>query len=678
MEFLYHRLADLGRRRRAQALMHPVVTAFRPARTDWAQASLVASLLFALYAATAPRTVAMEDDGLFVLASYYLGVAHPPGYPLFTLLGKLFTVLPFGSVAYRVHLLSALFGALTCGMLWLCARTLVAGRLPAYLSAFALGLSPAFWSQAIIAEVYTLNTFFFVLLAFLVVRAAPLPWIAFLFGLSLTNHWPLMLLVAPAFGVLLWPRRLEILRRLPLLAGLAALGLLPYVWMVVNSWRWLPISYDGPLESLAEVWYVIRRAGYAHVDQSASANWLDRIKFFRFLGAQLLIQFALLGTLLAAAGFAVQRRFFGGRVALGLSVAFLMPTVVLLLLLGFDYDTVSKHTFHVYPLPAYAVMALWIGLGFAWLRQRYRVGRPHAITAGVAVLALVMGVGSGFNLLASHDWGARYAQTVLRSLPKDGVLFVQGDVDLGPVAYFYLIEGWRPDVEIYHSGAKVLGNRLFHPLRTTEEAAQRTLRQFVEEKQAPIAFTMESYGAYAHRDRWLYREIDKSVPYADRVAIDIPEVAVRFFEESIASTHEPNAWVAYHQDELRRRYAVLLGQRMPHGEAPDARTSAHLAVLSRDFYGALGLAEGLMANNQRYSAGTVADLLGRAARVMPPDATKAHKARFLYLRGALRLDLGDKAGATSDFEAALEIWPSAENLAAKPLKDLLRSQRNEP
>src|SRR5437588_12955792 len=118
-----------------------------PDKADWAQAGLLALILFALYALTAPRTVALEDDGLFVLASYYLGVAHPPGYPLHTLLGKLFTQIPVGSVAYRVHLLSGFFGGLTCALLWLCARLLMERRAPAYLAALGLGVSPVFWSQ---------------------------------------------------------------------------------------------------------------------------------------------------------------------------------------------------------------------------------------------------------------------------------------------------------------------------------------------------------------------------------------------------------------------------------------------------------------------------------------------------------------------------------------------------
>src|SRR5207244_714980 len=131
----------------------------------------------------------------------------------FTWGGHLFPHLPFGSVAYRVHLASALFGALTGGAAWLCARALIGGRLPAYLAAFALGVSPVFWSQAIIAEVYTFNTFFFLVLVFMGLQACPpstlapanpgasrwLPWMALVFGLSLSNPYPLLLIVAPAF-----------------------------------------------------------------------------------------------------------------------------------------------------------------------------------------------------------------------------------------------------------------------------------------------------------------------------------------------------------------------------------------------------------------------------------------------------------------------------------------------
>jgi hypothetical protein len=662
---------------------------FRPARADWAQAAIVAVALFALYASTAPRTVALEDDGLFILSSYFLGVEHPPGFPLYTVLGKLFTLLPFGSVAYRVHLLSALCGGLAAGGLWLCARTLMQERLPAYVAALGLGLSPVFWSQAIIAEVYTLNTFLLVVLVYLGLQACPpaairpregagpLPLMAFLFGLSLSNHWPLMLLVAPAFVVLLWPRIGEIARRAPLLAGLFTLGLVPYVWLVWLSRSGIAISFYGPIENPSEFWHLLSRAGYAHVDNSPSATWLDRIKFLEFLGGQLLVQFAVIGTALAAAGCVVQWRVWGIRVSAFLAVGFVMPSVVLIFLLGFDYNSQSRHVFHVYPLPAYTLAALWMGLGFAWAVRRIPLRPAHALAGAVTTLAVILAVGCRSNLLANYDWAARYAQAVLKVVPQDAILFVRGDADLAPIAYFHMVEGLRPDITLYHSKGLILGNRLFHPLRTDAATAQRILRELIENESRPIVFTGEYYAGKARRDHWLYIEYDKTSEDRNKVTVDIQEDAVRFFEDSLIGLKETNAWAAFTQGELRRRYGALLGQSLSLRKPPDARTERHISLLAEDFYGALGFAEGLMANEEGYSAGRVAGFLDRARDLMPSDAVKEHQATFFHLRGSLRIDLGDKRGAIEDFETALSIWPVKGNRALPVLEGIYRAAGNE-
>ncbi len=662
----------------------------RPSRADWTQAGIVAAALFALYALSSPSTVGLEDDALFILSSYYLGIEHPPGFPLFTLIGHLFSLLPFGSVAYRVHLASALFGALTGAAAWLCARALIDGRLPAYLAAFGLGFSPVFWSQSIIAEVYTLNTFFFLVLVYLGLRACPpspdtsavpqdpgvLSWMAFIFGLSLSNHWPLMLLVAPAFAILLWPMRQELLKRAPLLLWLVVLGLLPYAWMVFRSWMPLPISFYGPLESLREIWFFLSRSGYAEIDQSASADWLDRIKFLQFFGGQLFVQFAVLGALVAAAGFAVQWRILGHRVAAFLTAAFLMPSAMLLLLLGFDYSAITKHVFHVYPLPSYAICALWLGLGFAWLANRYALRPAHAVAAGAAVLALIFGVGVRTNVFTDHEWGARYAQTLLSTLPQNAVVFARGEVDLGTMAYFHMIENRRPDITLYQTKGLILGNRLFNPVTTDEETRQRILRETIARQTGPVVSTLEIFTRYGRTDRWLYSEVDKSSHDAQNVKVDIPEPAVRFFEESVLGPTEPNAWVAFFQGELRRRYAELLAQSVPRS-GPDARTRRHLELLAKDFKGALGIAEGLLTNKDGYSVGAVSRFLERARDMMPSDVVKDDLARYFYVRATVRADLGDEAGAIKDYEAAFAVWPVADHWAVPRLEHLYRKAGDE-
>jgi hypothetical protein len=637
----------------------------------------IAVLLFALYAATAPRTVSHEDDGMFILASYYLGIEHPPGYPLFIWIGHLFSHLPFGSVAYRVHLASALFGALSCAALYLCARVLIPGRLPAVLAALALGLSPVFWSQAIIAEVYTLNTFFFLVLAWLGLTGRSLRWMALVFGLSLSNHYPLMLLVAPAFGVLLWPRRRELIRDAGLLAWLVVLGLLPYAWLVVRSWGPVPISFYGPLESLYEIWFFLSRGGYAGIDQSSTAGWLDRIKFFQFQALELVVQFALIGTLLAAAGCAVQWRAFGWRIAGFLTVAFLMPTAVLLLLLGFDYDQVRKHVFHVYPLPAYAVAALWMGLGFAWLTQRYALRPAAARAAAALVAAAILAAGARANVLEDHEWGARFARAILAALPENAVVFGQGDPDLVPMAYFHIIENVRPDITLYHPKGLMLANRLFHAERTDAAAARRIIEQFVERQSDPVVSTMGAWPHGAQRARWLYSEIDKSASDPRQVKVELTEEAMRFFEESLAPARNSNGWVQFIQGELHRLYGVLLGRMLVKGELPDPRVRRHLDLLSAHYAGALGIAEGLMANPNGYSAGAVVLALDKARALMPSDVSKEHLSRYFYIRGALRANMGERRGGIADLETALSIWQTPTNHAVAMLEDLYRQTGDE-
>ena len=102
---------------------------------------------------------------------------------------------------------------------------------------------------------------------------------------------------------------------------------------------------------------------------------------------------------------------------------------------------------------------------------------------------------------------------------------------------------------------------------------------------------------------------------------------------------EDNAWVAYLQGEYRRMYAGLIASSLSRRAAPDERTRRHIEALSHDFYGALGLAEGLLANKHGYSVSQALTYLEAARDAMPSDCGKQHKARlFERLSPILALD----------------------------------------
>lgn len=71
-----------------------------------------------LYFLTAARDIVVGDSPELTMAAATLGVAHPPGYPLFTMLGHLFSLVPLGPIPFRVNLLSAVSNALTVGIVF--------------------------------------------------------------------------------------------------------------------------------------------------------------------------------------------------------------------------------------------------------------------------------------------------------------------------------------------------------------------------------------------------------------------------------------------------------------------------------------------------------------------------------------------------------------------------------
>ena len=147
-----------------------------------------------VYFYTLGPTITGEDSGELVTAAYHLGIAHPPGYPIWCLLGKLFTCVPHGTIAWRVNFMSAFFGAATVFLVTLLVIKLTRNRLAGVAAALALAFSGEFWEQSVIAEVYSLNAFFVAACVFFLVlwyqRRNDLILVAFaaVYGLSLCNH----------------------------------------------------------------------------------------------------------------------------------------------------------------------------------------------------------------------------------------------------------------------------------------------------------------------------------------------------------------------------------------------------------------------------------------------------------------------------------------------------------
>lgn len=233
------------------------------------------------YVWTLAPTVTLEDCGEMAVASDYLGVPHPPGYPIWTLITWFFqwvfhhkTFLGHPNPAWGVGLASAVAGALACGMLAMLVSRSSADLLRGIrrfseaiearvetifcgicgISAgLVLAFSPVMWSQSVIVEVYSLNAFFQIFVALLLYRWMARPAdrhflfaMAFLFGLGLTNHQTLLLFaLALALGILV--RDPDLFRDFLVVAiGFGVLLAINIAAIRLNHPEWSWVAPGGP------------------------------------------------------------------------------------------------------------------------------------------------------------------------------------------------------------------------------------------------------------------------------------------------------------------------------------------------------------------------------------------------------------------------------------------------
>ncbi len=224
-------------------------------RPDFIAAALVFGITLLVYVLTLSPSVTLEDSGELITGAADFGVPHPPGYPLWTMSGFLFShLVPFGNIAWRVNLESAVFGAAANAVLtllvchsgrWLAQRWAPAALQPLarrwmfYIGMFAglvIGFSDVMWSQGVIAEVYTLNGLFvnLVLLFFYFWMLEPrkthrLVIAVFVFALGLTNHHTLIQMI-PAMLI-----AAAMLQWAPLLLGLRDATPRGLFWSVLTA-----------------------------------------------------------------------------------------------------------------------------------------------------------------------------------------------------------------------------------------------------------------------------------------------------------------------------------------------------------------------------------------------------------------------------------------------------------
>lgn len=469
---------------------------------------LIFNSTFIIYLYTMYPTISpYRDSGDMIVSAFTYGIAHPPGYPLYVLLGKIFTILiPFGNIAYRVNLMSAFFGAAACGVLYLLLKK-IGGQIfsdkkpvlifSSLFAVFLFSLSSSMHSLSVVSEMYSINAFFTVLIIYLLLRSRPEgratilsdvsgldrrvetrlnPHIiftrysllaVFLFGLGLGNHHTLVLLIPGIVYLIIRspkPALAELKRGSEVRSQTTRhwtffflIGLSVYLFLPIRSAQNPTANWGGPAASVRNFVRVLTRADYGgvrlHPEKSPTEQNFSTVieNFVDFLSISIRYKngWAIVIILLLTLGiyFSFRKKLFW---TLFLFWFFSGPVFFIISNLPLT-DRTSLPILEPYLIMPLIIFTIWFGIGlfyvFSYLPKLENIKTVCFLTA-IGVLFLITVVNLP-QLSKRYEFiGYDYSKDLLKTLPKNSVLFNPDDTTTFTLKYQQDCIRRRKDVKL--------------------------------------------------------------------------------------------------------------------------------------------------------------------------------------------------------------------------------------
>uniref|UniRef100_A0A2K6FK51 Transmembrane protein 260 n=1 Tax=Propithecus coquereli TaxID=379532 RepID=A0A2K6FK51_PROCO len=411
----------------------------------------------AVFTLTLPPSVPGGDSGELITAAYELGVAHPPGYPLFTLVAKLAIILfPFGSIAYRVNLLCGLFGAVAASLLFFTVFRLSGSYAGGILAAGVFSFSRLTWQWSIAAEVFSLNNLFVGLLMALTVhfeeaasakeRSKIAKIGAFCCGLSLCNQHTIVLYILCIIPWILFRLLKEKELSLGFLLRLSlyfSAGLLPYVYLPISSylnqarWTW------GDQTTLLGFLTHFLREEYGTFSLSEIPS-LQKNRKFSWICSQVT-------SMRTELSFNIQALAIWANICLVRNC----PSVFVGDWANLDISNpLFMGVVERFWMQSNAVVAVLAGVGLAALvSESNRVLNSNGLQCLEwlsAALFVVYQIYSNYSICDQRTNYVidKFAKNLLASMPRDAIILLRGDLPGNSLRYMHYCEGLRPDVSL--------------------------------------------------------------------------------------------------------------------------------------------------------------------------------------------------------------------------------------
>ena len=467
-----------------------------------------------VYTITLCHTVYMGDGGEFISNVYTLGVCHVPGFPLYTIVGKVFTFfLPFLETASAVNLFSAFSASLTVTFLYLIVERLTKNKIISIYSAFIFAFSATLWSRATVAEIYTFSILFVAIVLYLLVKWLDgyefkyLILISYLAGLGLSQHFSEAVFFVSIILLVLLKQKEIILKPKAILVLLLffVLGFSIYLYLPIRSSQDPPLLFRK-ISSLIDLQHYLFPSFAANMitgevkNANLDVNGIDTIsKMDWFLNQFFTQEFWYFG-ILGALGllFLVKNWkllvFFVSIIFINIHFTFQNPANLIS-----DFDAQF--------LVIYFITAILIGLGLYGV-MKYVEGKLSHYSNPIlknsykfifALLPLIILISNYSNSDKSkNDFAQIYGENFLTSAEKNAIVFVEYDEETFIPWYFKNVEGKRSDITIIPQRSlnpNPASNNIFNKslklnfqgLNNENEFAEAIIKSYI--KSRPIYFT---------------------------------------------------------------------------------------------------------------------------------------------------------------------------------------------
>ncbi len=419
--------------------------------------SVLSLFLFSIYLSTIPPTITLEDSGELISTAFTGGIAHPSGYPLWTMIGNFFTLFPFGSVAFRVNLSSSIIMVAVCLCFVRFLERLGGNKYIAASTALMLCLAKTNWSQAIIAEVYSLHLLFLVLLTLFAWKWSEegkkrnLYMFAAFSGLGMANHQFFTMLSIP-YG--LWA--LFMFRKNTRISKWNIAGCLAVIFLFLSINLYIPVrgSTVPPVHWFKEtnvktITEHLALGIYMKEGGRKEEGFRGAIKHTGYGMKNLGEELGYLPLLLVPIGliwlFQRNRPLF----IITISV-FLLNYPVLNFIQRARFTEIWKFVHRVYYGGGQMVMAIWIAAGAFWILQRMKGDKRNTAIIIISLAILLPTLISNYSKnLRQNDYLAyNFSMDILDTLPENSTLFSTDDNIAFPVTYMQMVEERRPDIQL--------------------------------------------------------------------------------------------------------------------------------------------------------------------------------------------------------------------------------------